>query len=435
MPPQPADPSSRRAFLAFVAASPLLAAAGVEPARLARLLGGPRRDQAAALSLLDQATQDAALISSPGDALDVFDFEPVARKNIPVAHWGYLMTGTDDDATIRANRDGFSRYALRVRRLVDVSRIDPSVDMLGVRWATPIVLCPVGSQKAFHEDGEIAVARAARAGGHLQVLSTVTTSSVEEVNAARGEPVWYQLYHQTDWNQTRQIIKRAERAGCPAIVFTVDLLGGSNRETMLRAALADSRDCAVCHKGGKPAPGLSGLVGNADNRRKPMLAEFAPGPPMPEVGTPTWDFVRRLKDATTMKVFVKGIVTHEDAELAMEEGVNGIFVSNHGGRAENSQRATIECLPDVVAGVRGRAPIVVDGGVRRGTDIFKALALGATAVGVGRPYIWGLGAFGQEGVEAVLGLLRRELELVMRQAGTTSVNRITGAYVVARAGG
>ena len=429
---EPADGSSRRAFLAFVAASPLLVAAGVERTTLTRWFGGSRREDAAALALIDQAAQDAALIASPGEALNVFDFEPVARKNIPVAHWGYLMTGSDDDGTIRANRDGFNRYGLRVRRLVDVSKIDPSIRMLDVHWDTPIVLCPVGSQKAFHREGEIAVARAAKALGHLQVLSTVTTSSVEDVTAARGGPVWYQLYHQTDWNQTRQIIKRAEQAGCPAIVFTVDLLGGSNRETMLRAQQADSRDCSACHKGGKPAPGLSGLVGNADNRRKPMIAEFAPATPIPEVGTPTWEFVKRLKDATSMKVFLKGIVTREDAELALEHGVNGLFVSNHGGRAENSQRGTIECLPEVVAGVRGRVPIVLDGGVRRGTDIFKALALGASAVGVGRPYIWGLGAFGQEGVETVLVLLRRELELVMRQAGTTSVKRITPAYVIAR---
>jgi isopentenyl diphosphate isomerase/L-lactate dehydrogenase-like FMN-dependent dehydrogenase len=166
-----------------------------------------------------------------------------------------------------------------------------------------------------------------------------------------------------------------------------------------------------------------------------MLAAFEPGPPIPEVGTPTWEFVKRLRDATTMKVLVKGIVTREDAEIAMEHGVDGLFVSNHGGRAENSQRATIECLPEVVAGIKGRAPIVLDGGVRRGTDIFKAVALGATAVGIGRPYIWGLGAFGQEGVETVLTLLRRELELVMRQAGTTSVKHVTGASVVARAGG
>jgi isopentenyl diphosphate isomerase/L-lactate dehydrogenase-like FMN-dependent dehydrogenase len=156
-----------------------------------------------------------------------------------------------------------------------------------------------------------------------------------------------------------------------------------------------------------------------------MLAGLAPGEAIPEVGTPTWDFVKRMRDTTRMKVFLKGIVTREDAELAVKNGVNGLFVSNHGGRAENSGRATISSLPEVVAGVAGRAPIVVDGGFRRGTDIFKGLALGATAVGIGRPYIWGLASFGQEGVETVLALLRRELEIVMKQAGTTTVKRIT----------
>jgi isopentenyl diphosphate isomerase/L-lactate dehydrogenase-like FMN-dependent dehydrogenase len=426
------DPFSRRSFLAFLAGSPLFAAAGVDFAPLERLFRGTRREQSTALGLVEQVAQEPELISSAREALDVFDFEPVARKRVPVAHWGYLMTGSDDDGTIRANRDGFNRYELRVRRLVDVSRIDPSVQLFGVKWNTPIVINPVGSQKAFHPEGEIAVARAAKAKGHLQVLSTVSTSSIEDVSAARGEPVWFQLYHRQDWNQTRQMIKRAENAGCPAIVFTVDLLGGSNRETLLRAEQADTRDCSACHKGGKPAPGISGLVDDRDNRRKPMLAEFAPGAPIPEVGTPTWEFVKRLRDATTMKVLLKGIVTREDAELAMQHGVNGLFVSNHGGRAENSQRATISCVAEVAAAVRNRGVVIVDGGFRRGTDIFKALALGANATGIGRPYIWGLASFGQEGVETVLALLRRELELVMRQAGTVSVKRITRDYVIAR---
>jgi len=162
-----------------------------------------------------------------------------------------------------------------------------------------------------------------------------------------------------------------------------------------------------------------------------MLADLKPGTPAPETGTPTWEFVKRLKDSTTMKVFLKGIVTREDAELAMKHGVDGLFVSNHGGRAENSGRATILSLPEVLAGVRGRAPVIVDGGVRRGTDIFKAMALGATSVGIGRPYIWGLAAFGQEGVETVLLILRRELEMVMRQTGAVSVPKITRAYVMA----
>jgi isopentenyl diphosphate isomerase/L-lactate dehydrogenase-like FMN-dependent dehydrogenase len=163
-----------------------------------------------------------------------------------------------------------------------------------------------------------------------------------------------------------------------------------------------------------------------------MTAELKPAPPAPEVGPPTWDYVKRLKDATPMKLVLKGIVTREDAEIALQHGVDGVWVSNHGGRAENSMRSTIECVPEVAAAVAGRAPVIVDSGFRRGTDIFKALALGATTIGIGRPYLWGLGAFGQEGVEAVVDILRRELQMVMRQAGTTDLAKIARAYVVDR---
>jgi len=422
---------SRRQFMAFTAGSPLLAAAGVDLRSLRRLLGGNSREQAKALGLLQQVSQEPELIASPADALNVFDFEPVAKKKLPPAHWGYLATGSDGDETIRANREGYARWDLRVRRLVDTSKLDTSIQMLGVKWPTPIVINPVGSQRAFHPDGELAVARAAKNKNHLQVLSTVATSSIEDVIAARGAPVWFQLYHQDDWNQTKQIVKRVEHAGAPVVVFTADLLGGSNRETMLRERRSDTRTCTNCHQGGPPMPGISGRVNESrDNRRKPAIADLQPDTPIPEIGTPTWDFIKRLQDSTTMKVFIKGIVTKEDAEIAVHNGVNGMFVSNHGGRAENSTRATIASLPEVVEGVRGRVPVIVDGGVRRGTDIFKALALGATATGIGRPYIWGLASFGQEGVETVLALLRKEIEMIMRQAGTTSVKAITKAYIV-----
>ena len=350
------------------------------------------------------------LITAAGQAFSVMDFEPVARKNIPIGHWGYLAGGADDDGTVRANREGFAHYQLRPRRLIDVSKVDTSVSLMGKSWETPIVLNPLGTHKAFHAEGEPAVARAAKTKKHLMVLSTMSTTSIEEVTAARGEPVWFQLYSRNDWGETRQIVKRAEAAGTPVLVYTVDLLGGRNTETMLRLMRQDTRQCTQCHQ---PAPLL-------DNRRKPMVAGLTPSqPPMPEVGTPTWDYVKRLKDATSMKLFLKGIVTREDAELAMQHGVDGIFVSNHGGRADETLRPAIDSLVEVAAGVRGRAPVIMDGGVRRGTDIFKAMALGATSVGIGRPYIWGLASFGQEGVEMVLEILRREFQLVMRQAGTT----------------
>ena len=384
-----------------------------------------------AQSAAERAAQTPSQLAAAADALDVFDFEALARTKLPPAHWGYLATGADDDATIEANRDGYKRWAIRSRRLVDVNKIDASVEILGRRWPTPIVINPVGSQKAFHPEGELAVAKAAKSRDHLMVLSTVATSSIEDVGTARGTPVWFQLYHRPDWGETKQLIDRAQRAGCPAIVFTIDLLAGSNRLTMQRAQAADSRDCSACHRGGRPKPGLLGMIGvGEDNRRKPMLSALVPvAQPQPEAGIPTWEFVKRLKDSTTMKVILKGIVTKEDAELAVSHGVDGIFVSNHGGRAENSGLATIASLPEVVAGIGGRIPIILDGGIRRGTDIFKALALGATATGIGRPYIWGLASFGQEGVETVLTILRRELELVMRQAGTVTVRAIGPASI------
>ena len=397
---------SRRRFLRLLAASPLVPYLDLPAGWMARA---------------QAAQQDNEFIASAKDALNVFDFEALARKNLPPAHFGYMASGSDDDATSAANREGFTRYQLRMRRLIDVSRLDTSVQLFGAKLDNPILLCPIGGQRMFHRDGEIAVARAARSKKHLQVLSTVGTASIEEVSAERGEPVWFQLYQRNDWGLTRQMLKRAEAAGCPALVFTIDLLGGRNPETYQRSLRRDTRQCGTCHD---PAP----LV---DNRRRPMLADLiAPATPSPEVGTPTWDYVKRLKDATGMKLLLKGIVTREDAELAIKHGVDGLFVSNHGGRAENSLRSTIECVPEIVAGVRGRVPVIVDSGFRRGTDIFKALALGATAVGVGRPYVWGLSAFGQEGVEAVLDILQRELQLVMRQAGTTTIKQITRAHIV-----
>ncbi len=425
----PPGSDSRRRFLQMLAATPVLHQLDLPRAWVDAALAGT---QAASQGAARAAVQEPALISAASEALSVFDFEPVARKKLPPAHWGYLATGTDDDATIAANRAGMERYALRARRLIDVSKVDTSVTIFGRKYPTPIVVNPVGSNKAFHPEGEVAVARAAKAKGNLQVLSTVATTSIEDASAARGEPVWFQLYHRQDWNQTLQMVKRAERAGCPAIVFTVDLLGGSNRESLERYKRLDTRDCSACHAGAAPAPGRSGNIEDRDNRRRPNISDFAPGTPMPEVGTPTWEFVKRLRDSTTMKVLLKGIVTREDAELSVRHGVDGLFVSNHGGRAENSLRSTIECVSEVVAGVRGRSVVIVDGGFRRGTDVFKALALGATAVGIGRPYIWGLASFGQPGVETVLEIMQREFTTTMKQAGTTSVAAISKSYIVDR---
>jgi isopentenyl diphosphate isomerase/L-lactate dehydrogenase-like FMN-dependent dehydrogenase len=393
---------ARRRFLGFLAGSPLLASAGA---------GALAED----------------LITAPDQALNVFDFEPVARKLVPPAHFGYLQTGVDDEATLRANRQGFDRYALRVRRLIDVSKVDMSVSLFGTAWDSPIVLAPVSSHKAFHAEGEPAVARAARAKKHLMVLSTVTTTSVEDVTAARGAPIWFQLYPTDQWPIGKAMVQRAEKAGCPALVLTVDLQGGSNRETAARARRQDTRQCSACH--------VDGFFTRASARigGKPMFAGLdVSGVRLLQPLDMTWDYLKRLRDATSMRLLVKGIVTREDAEQCVAHGADGVIVSNHGGRAEDSGRSTIESLPEVVEGVRGRVPVLVDSGFRRGTDVFKALALGASAVCIGRPYMWGLAAFGQPGVEAVLEILRRELTMVMRQAGTLRVADIGRAHVVAR---
>lgn len=407
------DRSSRRRLLRLIASSSLLPYLGL-PDAWAR---------AAGKQLSTSSTADD-LITSAAEALSVLDFEPAARAKVPAWHWAWLSTGGDDGGTIRANREGFERYQLRARRLVDVSKTDMSVRLFGRSWETPIFLCPVAGHRTYNAQGELTTARAARSKRHLQVLSTMTTTAVEQVNEARGEPVWFQLYHRDDWGQTRELLKRVESAGCPALVFTVDLLGGRNMEQFNRVFRQNRHQCAACHVNGDPLTDLS---------HRPMVNALAkPASPQPEIGTPTWDYVKRLKDATGMKLLVKGIVTREDAELAIQNGVDGVYVSNHGGRAENSLRATIECVADVSAGVKGRAPVLVDGGFRRGTDVFKALALGATAVGVGRPYMWGLASFGQEGVEAVLDILRRELQLIMRQSGTNTVAAIGSNHIVQR---
>ncbi|MCZ6833910.1 MAG: alpha-hydroxy acid oxidase [Acidobacteria bacterium] len=410
---------SRRMLLRYLAGSPLLAAltwTDIWPVDL----GSQEGPELFPSALSDLEGTIDGLIASADKAINVFDFASVAKKKLPPAHYGYLATGVEDDRTLRANREAFSRINLRPRRLVDVSRIDMTTDLLGVDHSSPIILAPVGSQKGFHPEGEIAVANAARTQRHLQILSTVSTSSVAEVAAARGEPVWYQLYPTSQWDIARALLQRAADAGSPVVVLTVDLPTSSNRETEKRSKKMDSRDCTACH-----APGIQGYL-----ERKPMFEGLdiskLNGLLAPAM---TWEFVDRLKEATSMKVVLKGIVTREDALLSLKHGVDGLIVSNHGGRAEESGRATMESLPEVVESVQGKIPVLVDGGFRRGSDVFKALAMGASAVCIGRPYLWGLAAFGQPGVEMVLKILRAELRDVMMFSGTPSLGDIRRSHV------
>jgi 4-hydroxymandelate oxidase len=429
---------TRRKFLQMLSASPLLAGPGLLAGSFSHLLVAGEATGTKFLGWLDSFQQSDEVISSPDQAMEVMDFEPAARKALPPAHFGYLATGVDDDGTVRANREAYSRIQIRARRLVDVEDVDMSVKLLGTQWKTPLVLSPVSAQKAFHPEGELAVARAAHSKGHLMMLSTVATSSIEDVTAAAGAPVWQQLYPTNVWEVGRAIVKRAEAAGSPAIVLTVDLQEGSNRETLFRSQRVDKRECSVCHQSaytgyaqGRPRSGSGGYA--LFVARKPMfdgldVSKVTATHPL----NMDWDYVKRLRDTVRVKLFLKGIVTREDAQLAVENGVDGLIVSNHGGRAEETLRSTIESLPEVIEGAAGKIPVIVDGGIRRGTDIFKAMALGASAVGIGRPYNWGLAAFGQPGVEAVLEILRREFRTIMRQAGTVSVEKITRNYIVGR---
>jgi 4-hydroxymandelate oxidase len=397
--------NERRALLKFLAASPLLALS-------------PSLAEAWQAGDLEQAAH----------ALDVFDFESAAQKVVPPAHWGYLMSGVDGDATIRANREGFDRYQLKTRRFIAVNRIDMSVELFGTRFNSPLVLSPIGSSRAFHPEGEVAVARAAQSKGQLHIMSTLSSFSIEDVVKARGGTIWYQLYTTNNFAATTALVKRAQAAGCPAVAVTVDLPAGRNAVTQSRLARTDTRNCGTCHTdatGDRMRPRAAGA-----DMSKPMFT----GLEMRGLGLTspslTWDFVKQLRDVTTMKILIKGLESGEDAAVALEHGVDGIIISNHGGRATETGRGTIESVSEVAQVVNGRVPIVVDGGVRRGTDVFKALALGANAVGIGRPHIWGLATFGQQGVERVLDIINAELRLAMVGCGTTTVKAITPASIV-----
>ena len=411
------DPAAnRRRFLQYLAASPLMAA-GSASALAETLLPKTMMPD----PLMWGPRQSDHLIKSPKEAINVFDLEPVCRQNVPPAHFGYMASGIDDEVTLRANREGFLKFQFRPRRLVDVSKVDMSVEILGVRYPSPIVVAPIGGQKSFHAEGEVATARAAKAGNHLQILSTATSTGPEEVTEARGAPLWYQLYATNKWEVAKAFVTRAEKAGCLAVAVTVDRSGGRNQETLARLRPSDTRDCSGCHD-------RSSFQANLRTRAMYQGVDIS-GLTHTQSSNMTWDFFKRLRDTTKMKILAKGILAWEDAVLAADAGLDGIIVSNHGARSEDSGRSTIDALPEIVEAVKGRIAILVDSGFRRGSDVVKALCMGATAVCVGRPYIWGLGAFGQAGVERALELLRIETYAMMQQVGAPSVKQLVPAMV------
>jgi isopentenyl diphosphate isomerase/L-lactate dehydrogenase-like FMN-dependent dehydrogenase len=392
---------NRRDFLAYLAGSPYVAA-----------LGGIQ-------AFAQGAPEIAETIANPKDALSVMDFEGVARRQVSPVHWAFIASGVDDDVTLRANREGFQRVQLRPRRLHDGTNVNIRTGLFGLSYESPIFTCPTSGEKLLHPEGELAVARATKKYGTMQMLSTSTSTGVEEVNAAHGRPVWFQLYAPSAWEACERLVRRVEAAGCPVIVLTVDNTTGRNSETYRRALPKDLRQCLMCHQGGLGPT----VVGRKMYDGIDMANVSLQNPGM------TWEFVNRLRKATSLKLFIKGIDTREDARVALEHGIDGILVSNHGGRATETARSTIEALPEVVNEVGGRIPVFLDSGVRRGTDVFKALALGAKAVGIGRPFLWGLGAFGRAGVERVLEILHGELRLAMANCGAPTVEAIDRSFV------
>ncbi len=422
--------ADRRAFLRFLAASPIVAYAGVQAGLLGDLLARPAHAQEMSL-----APRDAVVIKSVSEALTVMDFDAAARATLSAPHYMWVTDGSFYNETVRANREGLARYSVRLRRLTGIDRVDQSVEIFGVKWESPIFFCPVGGMNAFHRDAPLLVARAAKSTRTLQILSATAgrpepeLRNLEEVNAARGQAVWVACQGPAP---TPATVKRIQTAGCPVLVWTVDSVGGGNTigaKSIQHAAVAnldreaDPR-CAGCHATFATRP----RIHPSDS----MDVIGAVGALKLDGASPTWDDVKRIKDSTPMKLVLKGIVTREDAELAVRHGADAIIVSNHGGHADASGRGTIECLPEVLAGAAGKVPVLVDGGFRSGVDAFKALALGATAVGVGRPHMWGLAAFGQEGIEAVAGLLRRELQVIMAQAGAPAIDKIRRDSLVTR---
>ena len=390
--------SSRRRFLSFLAASPAIAwAQQISP------------------------EQSNTVITSAQEALNVQDFEEIAQHKLPPAHWGYLSTGVDDDRTTRANMAAYGRIELRPRRLVDISHTDIRTELFGTVFDAPIFLCPASYQSMFHPDAELGTAHAARAKNTMQILSAGTSVAYEEVAKARGVAPWYQFDMPLRWEDTEKTMKRVEDAGCPVLVMTVDVFAGRNAETQLRLSRTDTRDCLGCH--------VTSNAGRITLRpgSEPMTDGVEPYGRNPQ--RPTWQDVERLKKLIKMKLVLKGIETREDARLSREHGVDAIEVSNHGGRATEDLRATIDSLPEVIDGAGSQMKILIDGGVRHGADVYKALALGASAVGIGRPYLYGLSAFGQEGVERVLDILRTELLITMRGCGTPTLAAITPASV------
>jgi 4-hydroxymandelate oxidase len=351
--------------------------------------------------------------------INLFDYEPLAKARLEPSAYDYYAGGSEDEVTLRENRAAYSRIRLRPRMLVGVGQIELATTVLGTPISLPVMVPPVAFHGLAHADGEVATARGAGAAGTLMVVSTPANRSLEEVAEAATGPLWFQLYVYKDRAVSESLVRRAEAAGYRALVLTVDLPVLGRREADLRNGFGLPAHLRQGNFTGRDevrptAPGASGLA-------QAVTAEYDP--------SLTWDALAWLHSLTQLPIVVKGILTGEDATRAVEHGADAVAVSNHGGRQLDTAVSSIEALPEVVEAVAGRCEVYVDGGIRRGTDVLKALALGARAVCVGRPVIWGLAVAGEEGVQHVLELLRHELELDMALAGCPTLQSIDRSLV------
>jgi 4-hydroxymandelate oxidase len=347
--------------------------------------------------------------------LNVWDYERAAEERLEPAAFGYFAGGANDEWSLRENLKAFRRWVLRPRMLVDVSDVTTATTVLGAELSMPLLVAPVAFQRMAHPDGEAAMARGAAAAGTLMCLSTLATATIEEVAAAApGASRWFQLYWSKDRGVVQDMLDRAAAESYGAVLLTVDLPELGRRERDLRLGFQIPEEI--------PVPAFEALTEEA--------RAFAPEDISWAVDTSlTWRDLEWLRSITSLPLLVKGILAAEDALLACESGVEGIVVSNHGGRQLDCVAASLDALPEVVEAVGDRAEILVDGGVRRGTDVVKALALGAKAVLAGRAPLWGLAVGGAEGVQCVLELLREEIQLALALCGCASPAEVTRAHV------
>jgi 4-hydroxymandelate oxidase len=353
--------------------------------------------------------------AAPDALASVSDFEKAARVRMSSLAYEYVSGGAGDELTLAWNQSAYGEIKLRSRVLVDVSKLDTSVTLFGQQRSHPILLAPTAYHKIVHSEGEIATARGAAAANTTMIVSSFATVSIEEIaRAVPAASLWFQLYVQPDRGFTQALVQRAEAAGCKALCLTVDtpVLGARNRETRIAFQLPDGMSRANLES-------LSPATASSSHR-PPEGAIYS------EVLEPrlTWKDVEWLRGVAKVPVLLKGVLDADDAKRAAELGVDGLIVSNHGARNLDTVPATVTALPRVAEAVNGRMPILLDGGVRRGTDVLKALALGATAVAVGRPYLYGLAVDGSAGVSRIVQILRTEFEMAMALTGRTTLASI-----------